>query len=691
MRKFHRILLSLIPVMLFLVISGCGDDKTTGKDGSSSKFQTDTLAKTDASEFESKYILPEITPEVKALIRACNNFERQYAQDERVPSVLLKEGEAYYFFKHYDKALEAFGKIYDNYPEGEEYLVACENIAKINFDMGNYSEAERWYATTREISKSLGKTETMERVTKLEAASSFKYAETKGVEVTEVESPEEIPPEVREKALEQAKLFEETADKNPDTEIGMRSLGKAAETYQKIYDWENTARVYLKYAEEYPDQEDVPDAIASAAQSYEKIEEWEKAAETYKLLYEDPRWTDENFAVEAIFYAALNYEKAERWSKAEELFRRYRESPKAMDAGHIVEAAFKMAKAQEKQGHYNDAMKSYEECVAVYDYAIEKGFEIEELAYYPAESQYIVAENLVDEYKDIELTMPEDVMKKNLEKKVELYQKLEKMYNKVVSYKVQEWLSAPIYRLGEINENFANTLRNSEYPPDLTPEEFAQYAAALENEAFPMEQKAIEYYNNLMTVAENFGITDEWTTQAQERLIALNPGVYAMVEDFSGVNVISDTSWKCKTTTPSPDWNMATFDNTTWENATEGMIEEDHIDDIKLFKGLEGTQFIWAPFETEKPPQMVYFTKKISFHEQPPPREAKISAKEHYKFYVNGVLVGQDDPEEGDEWETAETYDLSPYLKVGDNMLAVEVISKDDDEYWFRFECYETE
>ena len=64
----------------------------------------------------------------------------------------------------------------------------------------------------------------------------------------------------------------------------------------------------------------------------------------------------------------------------------------------------------------------------------------------------------------------------------------------------------------------------------------------------------------------------------------------------------------------------------------------------------------------------IKFRKKVVINEPPKSAWLCITADKKYKLDVNGKTAGED----GD-WKTAETYDISPYLKAGENIFVVTV------------------
>jgi hypothetical protein len=76
-------------------------------------------------------------------------------------------------------------------------------------------------------------------------------------------------------------------------------------------------------------------------------------------------------------------------------------------------------------------------------------------------------------------------------------------------------------------------LRDSQRPTGLSAVELAEYEDAIEEEAFPFEERAIEVHQkNLELMRE--GVYNAWIEKSLARLAVLSPGRYAKQEASSG-------------------------------------------------------------------------------------------------------------------------------------------------------------
>ena len=97
------------------------------------------------------------------------------------------------------------------------------------------------------------------------------------------------------------------------------------------------------------------------------------------------------------------------------------------------------------------------------------------------------------------------------------------------SYGFADVTTAATYELGNLHQDFAKALSDSERPKKLSALELEQYNLLLEEQSFPFEEKAIEAYeSNLRRIPQ--GIYDEWVAKSAKALAVLAPGKYGKRE-----------------------------------------------------------------------------------------------------------------------------------------------------------------
>ena len=151
--------------------------------------------------------------------------------------------------------------------------------------------------------------------------------------------------------------------------------------------------------------------------------------------------------------------------------------------------------------------------------------------YLAAKAALILTEPQFANFAEIRLVKPFDA---NLRKKRELMKKATSDFTKLLDYEVGEVTAAATFYLAEIYAHFCKALLASERPEGLTPVELEQYELAIEEQAYPFEDKAIEVHEKnleLLTV----GIYNGWIDKSLEKLAVFVPARYAKPEEASAI------------------------------------------------------------------------------------------------------------------------------------------------------------
>ncbi len=110
--------------------------------------------------------------------------------------------------------------------------------------------------------------------------------------------------------------------------------------------------------------------------------------------------------------------------------------------------------------------------------------------------------------------------------KVRRLESLERDYLAVIALTSERWTLAALTRLGLVYRDFAQKLLDSPDPPELSADELDLYRAELENQAFPLEEKAIQALETAIAKAFELTRYDEWLIAAEEALETLRPGTW---------------------------------------------------------------------------------------------------------------------------------------------------------------------
>ena len=145
-----------------------------------------------------------------------------------------------------------------------------------------------------------------------------------------------------------------------------------------------------------------------------------------------------------------------------------------------------------------------------------------------ASASFDLAEARRKEYEKVRLVNP---LEKSLQAKKAAMQDSVKLYGQAAVYGHAEFVTRSTLAIGDIYRSFSVALLESERPRNLNADELEQYNLLLEDQAFPFEDKAIEFYEtNVSRIAQ--GIYDPAVKTSLKNLKDLFPARYARPGKF---------------------------------------------------------------------------------------------------------------------------------------------------------------
>lgn len=260
----------------------------------------------------------------------------------------------------------------------------------------------------------------------------------------------------------------------------------------------------------------IPEKLALA---YEKTGQNDKAAAEYETIAAANASANPALAREALWSAGDLYGKAGKTDESVRILRRYVAAyPKPVDVN--MEAVNRLHAHYQQQGNAAEAQAWLKELAAGYDRAGAEN--TPRTAYLGAMAKFALNKPLYDEFAAIPLTQP---LKKSLPAKKAAMQKALDGFVKVKAIGVAEFTTASNYQIAEIYRRFAADLLASERPKGLSELELEQYGFLLEEQATPLEDKALELYIANANLAKQ-NIYDESVRKSFAALAKLSPGRY---------------------------------------------------------------------------------------------------------------------------------------------------------------------
>ena len=142
-----------------------------------------------------------------------------------------------------------------------------------------------------------------------------------------------------------------------------------------------------------------------------------------------------------------------------------------------------------------------------------------------AHVRFLSLEPLWHEYVAVSFKDPKHVVN-DLKTKIKLLDQVKNAYTEVVTTRSGEWAIASLTRLGLAHQDFAKDLRDAPDPKGLTPDQLDMYHAELENKAYPLEDKAVEFFETAVAKSSDLRLYSDWTLKAQDQLNKLKPNTF---------------------------------------------------------------------------------------------------------------------------------------------------------------------
>jgi len=214
------------------------------------------------------------------------------------------------------------------------------------------------------------------------------------------------------------------------------------------------------------------------------------------------------------------YEEAGDDGRAERAFRDYAKRY-AGRGEHAIEAHMRAGRTALRLGQAKRAARQLEDALKLYKKLRGK----EKLAARPwaAEARYYQGELVYRDYERVDLDVKPKQLKRTLARKTKLLDTAQTIYLDVVEFGDLQRATAALYRIGQVYEVFAESLRTAPTPPGLSKEEAELYRTELENYVVDVEEKAIDLFAMAYQRAIGLKVYNRYTRMIREALGRLSP------------------------------------------------------------------------------------------------------------------------------------------------------------------------
>ena len=436
-------------------------------------------------------------------------FADTFPEHKEAASVLGAAADDQYEMKDYHPAIESAQHVIDKFPDADPAIrrSAWIVVAHGSFDVAEYPQAEKAYSEVLKVTPENDASHSG-FVDNL-AASIYKQGEL----ANEAEDYRAA-----------ADHFLRIRTAAPTSTIRPSAEYDAGAALIRLKDWPAAVSVFDAFRTSFPDHKLKLEATKQIAYAYRENGQLSQAAGEYDNVASQS--TDPALRSEALLVAGDLYGQSNSRERSLDAYIRYvNEFPKPVETA--LETRLKIAemyKSSHDDSLYNQELKKIVSIEAAA--GPERSGRTRTIA---SHSALVLAEQTFADFTAAKLQQPFEA---SLQEKQKRMNSTIDAMNHLVDYQIASVTAAATYYMAETYFDFSHSLVESERPADLKPADLEEYEMALDEQAFPFEEKAITVHEKNIEMLRA-GVFNEWTEKSLSRLGTLMPGRYAKPETSS--------------------------------------------------------------------------------------------------------------------------------------------------------------
>ncbi len=427
-------------------------------------------------------------------------YSQLYPNDKHTHKIMAHAAELAFNGKHYDKAIELAMFISDK--ASSSFTQTMNNIrAQSYLELKQYKNTENIYL---EILNSANPAYIRQQNIKDKIAFSI-YQQG-------------ITSKNNKDTLEAIHNFRRIAQIAPESDIASAGMNEATNLSISNEMWEKSIHIIKEFQMLFPNHDLNHDMRKKLSLAYMKSGQNIAAAQEYEKLSQTNDTPEIKTA--ALWKAAELYESSNEDLLAIKAYSKFAETYLASYSQHM-EAMHKLVTLYSKI-NLPDSTDIWLHKILLTDKSGARNAKTARTKYIASLAALSLARNEYKVYKQLTLTLP---LKKSLRKKKIALQQAVRLFGQASVYGIAETTTEATHSIAVIYNTFSQALLNSDRPHELNDDELEQYEILLEDQAFPFEEKAIEFFEaNLARIKT--GLYDSWIHQSHIQLKLLYPAKY---------------------------------------------------------------------------------------------------------------------------------------------------------------------
>ncbi|HDH08407.1 MAG TPA: tetratricopeptide repeat protein [Gammaproteobacteria bacterium] len=304
----------------------------------------------------------------------------------------------------------------------------------------------------------------------------------------------------------------------PESSIAPAGMDEAVTLSINNEMWEEAIILIKEYQARYPHHDLNQDMSKKLSLAYLRSGQDIAAAQEYEKISKSGK--DLEIKIAALWKAAELYESNNEILLAINAYSEFADTYPNLYSQHM-EVMYRLAALYDSI-NTPDSANLWRHRILIADKDIISEKKTERTNFITSSSALVLANNEYKAYKKLKLLLP---LKESLKKKKLSLQKAVRLFGQASVYGVAETTTEATHGIAEIYNIFSQTLLHSERPLGLNNDELEEYEILLEDQAFPFEEKAIEFFEvNLSYIKDGF--YDSWIQKSHHQLMILFPAKY---------------------------------------------------------------------------------------------------------------------------------------------------------------------
>lgn len=326
----------------------------------------------------------------------------------------------------------------------------------------------------------------------------------------------ELAAQNKEKAIA---YFVRVSQELPKASIAADSLYEAIELSIAAELWPTAAATIELFQKLYSSHPLYKDATRQLSNVYLKMGQSDRAALVFeKISAQD---SDKSVQMAALWQAAELYESKNKLDDAIRTYVSYANSYTSPYPQYI-ESMNKLVELYGKKRE-TKSVELWRDKIISIDKKTIASYKTDRTNFIAAKASLDQARNKHARFTAVQLKEP---LAQRLREKKQLMQEAINLYGQASGYRVAAVTTESTFAIGQVYQHFSKALLESERPANLSPDELEQYNILIEDQAFPFEEKAIEFHE--INIARSIDNTQsQWIKESFNALKVLFPSRYA--------------------------------------------------------------------------------------------------------------------------------------------------------------------